>query len=377
MAFGDDPRLDSFEYLRDIAWKEIGNATLDGAERQRHWKAWESHTTAHNLDLYLRGLSAEKRTDALLTFAVAIRRGKYGKGYQIGVQSVTKALRHVAQAFVLARVPDPRRQFATGKEFDLPIQRHLKQYRDADPPPKPKLAIPVSTVKTLKSGYVFSAYHRAVADLVIIAFFYLLRVGEYTMSSRKDRKKKRTVPLRTKDIILWKEDRPLPHSAPLGTLLTATSATIKLENTKNGTKNATVHHGAQGGAICPVAAIARRVHEAYQLDPSGNANLGTTTNRKGQTTVVSDRDVNVAVRWAAWKDGLFERGYSKSRVSSHSLRAGGAMALKLNGETDSTIKIMGRWSSDTFITYIHSQIGALTAGLSIKMAREIMFHNVG
>ena len=129
--------------------------------------------------------------------------------------------------------------------------------------------------------------------------------------------------------------------------------------------------------MCPVAAIARRVHAAYQMDQSGNANLGTTTNRKGQKTVVSDKDINVAVRWAAWKDGLFEKGYSLSRVSSHSLRAGGAMALKLNGAEDSTIKIMGRWSSNTFITYIHSQIGALTAGLSIKMAREIMFHNVG
>jgi len=377
LALGDDPRLDSFEYLRNTAWKEIGNATLDGAERKRHWKAWESHTSAHNLDIYLRGLSAEKRTDALLTFAVAIRRGKYGNKAQVGVQSVSKALRHVAQAFVLARVPDPRRQFATGKEFDLPIARQLKKYRDADPPPKPKLAIPVSTVKTLKKGYVFSAYHCAVADLVIIAFFFLLRVGEYTLSSKKDRKKKRTVPLRTKDVTLWKGDRPLAHSAPLTTLLTATSATIRLENTKNGTKNATVHHGAQGGFVCPVAAIARRVHAAYQMDQSGNANLGTTTNRKGQKTVVSDKDINVAVRWAAWKDGLFEKGYSLSRVSSHSLRAGGAMALKLNGAEDSTIKIMGRWSSNTFITYIHSQIGALTAGLSIKMAREIMFHNVG
>ena len=77
------------------------------------------------------------------------------------------------------------------------------------------------------------------------------------------------------------------------------------------------------------------------------------------------------------QDGQFEKGYSQSRVSSHSLRAGGAMALKLNGEADSTIKIMGRWSSDTFITYIHSQTEALTAGLSIKMAREIVFHNVG
>ena len=377
MAFGDDPRLDSFEYLQNIAWKEIGNATLDGAERQRHWKAWVSHTTAHNLDLYLRGLSAEKQTDALLMFAVAIRRGKYGQKHQVRVQSVSKALRHVTQAFVLAKVSDPRWKFAAGKDFDLPIERQLKQYRDADPPPKPKLAIPVSTVKTLKSGYVFSSYHRAVADLVIIAFFYLLRVGEYTVSSRKDRKKKRTVPLRTKDVTLWKGDRPLAHSAPLATLLMATSATIKLENTKNGTKNATVHHGAQGGPVCPVAALAQRVHAAHQLDPSGNANLGTATNRKGWTAVVLDKDINVAVRWAAWKDGLFEKGYSKSRVSSHSLRSGGAMALKLNRETDSTIKIMGRWSSNTFITYIHSQIGALTAGLSIKIAREIMFHNVG
>ena len=152
---------------------------------------------------------------------------------------------------------------------------------------------------------------------------------------------------------------------------------IKLENTKNGTKNATVHHGAQGGPICPVAALARRVHAAYQLDPSGNANLGTAINRKGNKNVVSDRDINVAVRWVTMKDGLFEKGYSQLRVSSHSLRAGGAIALKLNGEADSTIEIMGRWSSDTFITYIHSQIGALTAGLSIRMARDIMFHNVG
>ena len=377
MASGDDPRLDSFQYLRNVAWKEIGDATVDGSERQRHWKAWESHTSAHNFDLYLRGLSAAERTDALLTFAVAIRRGKYGQKHQVGVQSVEKALRHVSQAFVLARVPDPRRQFSTGRDLDLPIARQLKKYRDADPPPKPKLAIPVSTIKALKRGYTFSSYHEAVADLVIIAFFFLLRVGEYTASSRKDRKKKRTVALRTKDVTLWSGERPIPHSAPLATLLAATSATIRLENTKNGTKNATVHHGAQGGPICPVAALARRVHTAYQLDPSGNANLGTAINRKKINAVVSDRDINVAVRWAAMKDGLFEKGYSQSRVSSHSLRAGGAMALKLNGEADSTIKIMGRWSSDTFITYIHSQIGALTAGLSIKMAREIMFHNVG
>ncbi len=93
--------------------------------------------------------------------------------------------------------------------------------------------------------------------------------------------------------------------------------------------------------------------------------------------VVSDKDINTAVKWASFHDGLYEQGYSPSWISSHSLRAGGAMALKLNGEEDSTIKLVGRWSSETFITYIHSQIGALTKGLSAKMARKIVFQNIG
>lgn len=377
MAAGNSAKLDSYKYLRDAAWKEIGNATVDGAERKRHWKAWESHIAAHNLPRYLEGISDEDRTDALLTFAVAIRAGKYGLKHQVLVQSVRKALRHVSQAFVLARVPDPRRQYSVGKEFDRPIALLLKKFSNVDPPPKPKLAIPISTINTIADKYKFSVYHLAVADLIIIAFFYLLRVGEYTGATKKDRAKKRTVPLRTKDVTLWKDGVPIPHSSSLEQLLHADSATIKLENTKNGTKNATVHQYAFGGLICPVAAMARRVHQAHTIDPSGNANLGTTRNRKGKVTLVSSQDVNAAVKWGALNDGLFNRGYSPKQVSSHSLRAGGAMALKLAGTSDSLIKIMGRWSSDTFITYIHSQIGALSAGLSEAMAQQIIFHNIG
>ena len=49
-----------------------------------------------------------------------------------------------------------------------------------DPPAEPKLAIPTLTVKKIAENYIFSDHHRAVANLCIIAFFYLLRVGEYT-----------------------------------------------------------------------------------------------------------------------------------------------------------------------------------------------------
>jgi hypothetical protein len=59
-----------------------------------------------------------------------------------------------------------------------------------------------------------------------------------------------------------------------------------------------------------------------------------------------------------------EKGYTVGRVSLHSLRAGGAMAMKLSGATDSTIMRIGRWTSLTYRTYIHFQIGVLSAGVA-------------
>jgi hypothetical protein len=53
------------------------------------------------------------------------------------------------------------------------------------------------------------------------------------------------------------------------------------------------------------------------------------------------------------------------------------MALKLAGATTDTIMRMGRWTSNTYMTYIHAQIGALTKGIAWKMSRNHTFHNVG
>ena len=73
-----------------------------------------------------------------------------------------------------------------------------KKFKDNDLPPQPKLAIPVLTIRQILTKYKFSAHHKAVADLVVVAFFYLLRVGEYTTSLREH--EKRTVPMRKCDV---------------------------------------------------------------------------------------------------------------------------------------------------------------------------------
>ncbi len=99
----------------------------------------------------------------------------------------------------------------------------------------------------------------------------------------------------------------------------------------------------------------------------------------GSTAIskVTDWDIGIAERWGAIYDGLLLRGYTLNRTSSHSLRMGGAMALKLSGAAGSSIMRMGRWTSLTYLTYIHMQIGALTAGLAWKMSAAFTFQNVG
>ena len=79
---------------------------------------------------------------------------------------------------------------------------------------------------------------------------------------------------------------------------------------------------------------------------------------------------------AAAQDSLEAAGYDLARIGSHSLRSGGAVRLKLAGESDGTIKLLGRWSSETYTKYIQPFIGPITRGLSKKMAQPLCFRNV-
>ena len=88
-------------------------------------------------------------------------------------------------------------------------------------------------------------------------------------------------------------------------------------------------------------------------------------------------DINGAIKAAVDRLDLKKHGFQVSQISSHSLRAGGEMALHLNNIPTHTIRKMGRWSSDTFLDYIHEQIAVFSAGLSTAMGKSILFHNIG
>ena len=200
---------------RDLnaVWAAIGLATVDDDSRKKGWIDWERYARAWNVDPWLRHHSDASKQTHLLAFAARVRTGIFGRSIQVGHQSVEKVLRYVAQTLVLAGYPDPRRT-SGGSDLDLPFSRLLKSYKTDDPPPKPQLALPVATVARAASFHTtrHPALTRATADLVTIAFFYLLRVGEYTMP--KPHLRTRTVQFRVQDVTFRaQDDSIIPHSA--------------------------------------------------------------------------------------------------------------------------------------------------------------------
>ena len=263
---------------------------------------------------------------------------------------------------------------ANGKLI-LPLRYLLDAYKQKDPPVLPQLAVPLELI--IKSQQMLpprgKQYERA-ALLIGIAYFYLLRVGEYT----KPRKQTRTVQFRLKDIMFWKNNTALnPGTTPRQILATADAATLRIENQKNGIKNQTIHHEVNDrkDGVCPVALLLKLT--LALLDDSATDDTLICSYKLGSEWFhIEDKHITELIKWIAKNTGLHNKGFPINRVGSHSLRAGGAMALKLNGIDDVLIKKYGRWTSDTFITYIHEQIAHLAAGVSTAMSKSIVFYNV-
>ena len=141
----------------------------------------------------------------------------------------------------------------------LPLKYLLDAYKQQDPLVLSQLAVPLELILSAQDLLPSRGiqYKRA-AQLITIAYFYLLRVGEYT----KPRKKTRTVQFRIKDVLFWKNGISLdPRSTQPDILRTANTATLRIVNQKNGIKNQTIHHekSSNSANVCPVETLAELI----------------------------------------------------------------------------------------------------------------------
>ena len=261
------------------------------------------------------------------------------------------------------------------EKYPKAIQQLLEGYKREDPPAQPKLAVPLTVPQYLLLT-AKDQETQAIADLSIIAFYYLLQVGEYTRHRVKD--KRRTKQFRVKDIALWHNDELLDSNLPEHFLIThCTAETLSISNQKNGRRAQTIHQEAIYLRHCPVRAVIRRVKHILLHTTNQDTIIGTIftpTNPQGKSVTASK--MNKAVKHAVKFLDLNKKRLHPEQVGSHSLQAGGAMAMHLNKVDHNTIKKMGRWSSDTFLMYIHEQIAAFSSGISTQMSNPIVFQNI-
>ena len=63
-------------------------------------------------------------------------------------------------------------------------------------------------------------------------------------------------------------------------------------------------------------------------------------------------------------------GFAKANVRSHSLCAGGAMALLLVQVNTNTIHLFGRWQRNTMLHYLHTTTNYFTQGLATRIVQS-------
>ena len=265
----------------------------------------------------------------------------------------------------------------------MPLQLMMSGFKKWDKPVEKKLPVEADVVELLCSlGQMDTASIRdAVAgDWTLIAFYYLLRIGEYTEKSVKG-DSKQTVPFRMKDVTFFEFNkagalRQMPRNASDSRIMNAAGCTLRLGNQKNGWKNVCIFHFANGEDIaCPIRALGRRFCHIRQHSKDPEEKLSAYF-VNGVRYHLKDSEVRERLKMAAAKLDYPERGIPIGAIDTHSLRSGGANALHLAGYSDREIQKMGRWRSDTFKEYIRENLSVFSQGMSTAMKKTFKFVNV-
>ena len=163
------------------------------------------------MDPFLANCTDIQQIIIITAFAARVGTGHYGKGHTVQVPTVTKALPSISKTIKLA-----------GEQ-------------------SPQLALPIIVPEECQNAgeRTHNPFKQTIGDLAIIAFYYLLRVGEYTkprmrVINGKEKRVARTVQFSVANIGFFKNIKILTRHSPLKTLLKAESCTLKITNQKNG-----------------------------------------------------------------------------------------------------------------------------------------------
>jgi hypothetical protein len=192
------------------------------------------------VDPYLRRVNFEHAVRSLTGFAGAARIGYFGSGRKVQGGTVSGALSAVAKNIALVQREDPTK--VAGQKSYLPrISQMLDGFKKDDPATVKKMPCTIDLPECMaKWGMeeLATEKDKAVGDLALIAIYYLLRVGEYTVKKHRN-ETKQTEQFKLRDVTFFKFDKRkrlkrLGKNAVDPLVMMADGCTLKIGNKKNG-----------------------------------------------------------------------------------------------------------------------------------------------
>ena len=199
-----------------------------------------------------------------MCFLGRVKSGWYGYGRPVANGTVTSALTSVSQAFSVDDRGNPLKPHGS-KDYHLAVKVMLDEWKKEDPPTMKKLPIKVDIPEYLVGRAMepeAGKGRNAIADLTLIAFYYLLHIGEYTCRTKRNNEKQ-TVQFRIQDVTFFKRNKEgrlkqMSLKASAKETVIADSCTVKISNQKNGWRGICINHHANGDPnLCTVKALAR------------------------------------------------------------------------------------------------------------------------
>jgi hypothetical protein len=131
--------------------------------------------------------------------------------------------------------------------LDFRLQRQLCAYSKQDPPPNSIKPVPIQIL-----FHALAAAHnpgtvplQAIANMAVLAFFYLLRPGKYTSASAN------STPFTLANIQLFIGDQQLDlATASNANIQAATHSSLTFTTQKSGVCSKVVSHGRSGSPLC-------------------------------------------------------------------------------------------------------------------------------
>lgn len=334
--------------LRIAEGKSIESVTVKRAKtKDSHWRVWETFCAEHSIDKYFRNV--QPQLPFLQVFAHRLRLGLISpSGKPIFSGTVCDFLATVGEEISRMGPQNRDPRYGVSGKLHVVLRQQYRAYSKDDPPPERVKPIPLQLLRHTVNCLQCDGLSRAMADLLVIGMFFLLRPGEYCYNKDGD-----NFPFRMQDVSF--DIAGVQTNAtviPLPSLDTAALVLMRFTNQKNGIRDEDIFHGpTTDPLICPRKAVARRIKHLRANDAPPDTPLHTVF-VDGTAVNISSQSLTQSLRQALGTIGE-SLNIAPSEISARALRAGGAMALFRANVDPENIQLVGRWRSWAMREYLH------------------------